>query len=146
MANAETKDSSHGPATVDEQIFEFAPDDSFQCEEQPPRSGFIALISLTCLAFVLVVMGGLHAYWTWYYDSTMEQQNLGRESQQLLNLRKSEEAQMKNIDRAMQSVIQDAAAGVYGKNYQPAPVVAPAAAAPAAATGAQPAPAVPAKK
>ena len=149
MANADTKDS-HGPATAETDILEYAQTDTFDYEHQPPRAGFIALISSTCLAFILVAMFGLHAYWTWYWESTMEQQNLGRDSQMLNDLRQREDQQLKNIGPAMQAVVKEAADGTYGKNYvaSAAPVASPspaAAGAPAPATPAAPA-APPAKK
>ena len=141
MANAETKDAQ-GPATVDTDILEYAQDDTFNFEHQPPRAGLVALISGTCLAFILVVMFGLHAYWTWYWESTMEQQNLGRDSQMLNDLRQREEQQLKNIGPAMQAIVKEAADGTYGKNYV-ASTAAPAASPSPAAAGA-PAPATPA--
>lgn len=140
MANAETKDSSHGPATVETEILEFAQTDTFNYEHQPPRAGFIALISGTCLAFILIIMFGLHAYWNWYWESTMEQQNLGRDSQMLRDLRQREDERLRGIDQAMQAIVREASDGTYGKNY-----VASTAASPSPSPGASPsAPATPA--
>ncbi len=145
MTNAEPKDGWHAPATVDTELLEFAPDDTFNCEEQAPRSGFIALLSLTVLVFILASMFALTAYWNWYYDGTVDEANKpepsqlkeirAREAQQLTNyklLDKDKGVVQLPIDRAIQVIVQEAAEGKYNQNI-PKPGSTPAAAATAAA-------------
>jgi hypothetical protein len=145
MANAEPNDGWHAPATVDKELLEFAPDDTFNCEEQAPRSGFIALLSFTVLIFILGSMFALTAYWNWYYDGTVESANKPEPSQ-LKELRTRETQQLSDyrylnrdkgvvqipVDRAMQVIVQEAAEGKYNQNI-PKPGSVPAAAATAAA-------------
>ncbi len=140
MANAEPNNGWHAPATVDQELLEFATDDTFNCEEQDPRSGFIALLSFSVLVFILTSMFALTAYWNWYYDGTVDNANKpepaqlkelrAREAQQLGTyklLDKDKGAVQLPIDRAMQVIVQEAADGKYGQNI-PKPTPAPAAA------------------
>lgn len=159
MANIETQDAWHAPATIEEELLEYGDSETFVFEEQAPRSGFIVFVSLACLAFILFAMFGLYAYWQWYYDSTLVEQNLGRDSQMLLDLHNKENDQLNGgykyinkeagvvqlpIERAMQLILQEATEGSYRKGI-PAATAAPAAAGAAttAPAGTQAAPAAP---
>ncbi|HZS06870.1 MAG TPA: hypothetical protein VFD58_18685 [Blastocatellia bacterium] len=131
MAHTGPKDGWHAPATVEEEILEFAKDDTFDFEEQPPRAGLIALISLACLVFILACGGGLHIYWHWYYEHSVTEANQVEPSQ-LRDVRSREEQELHSppkyidkekgtvqipIDRAMQLIVEEAAAGRYGQNF-----------------------------
>ncbi|MFN0123806.1 MAG: hypothetical protein ACKV2V_25165 [Blastocatellia bacterium] len=155
MANIDlNKTEVSGPSTVDQEILDFAQDDTFRFEEQAPRSGFIALISVGMLGFIVFAMFALTGYWNWYLDSTTNEANNSSVGTQLKELRVREETELSGygyvdqgkgvvrvpIAEAMKAITSEAAAGKYREGIQLIPLTAAATASAAApAAGAAPA-------
>lgn len=149
---------------MDTEILEFAQGDTFLFEEEDPKSGFIALLSVVMLIVVVGSIVGLTGYWNWYYNATTDDQNTNVGTQ-LKDLREKEEKQLAAwgyadqakglvrvpIEQAMKLIAQESAAGKYREGVQitmPASATTPAAGAtaPAVAAPATAAPVAPATK
>lgn len=150
------------PATVDEEIVEFAEGETFEFEAEGPRAGLLTLLTLAGVGVVIGVTVLLFYYYDWYRGAREQEVVYGPEWIQTIQQREEDNKKLGEygyansektvvripIEQAMKIVVQEAKEGKYRQNIvqkaSAAPAAAPAAS--AASPASPPAPAAPPAK